>query len=154
MPEPPPSEADEGRLRASDGDREAVVERLRQAHADGRLDLTEFDERTRSAYAARTYAELATLTSDLPPMRAATTGGAERDQPAPGLRPLGRALGDPSRRIVGSPWFFASFVNLVIWAIVCVATTDWIHPWWIWVAGPWGAVLVARWLGERARGEH
>lgn len=53
-------------IRASDMDREGVVTILRDAHAEGRLTLEEFDERTSAAYAARTWGELADLTADLP----------------------------------------------------------------------------------------
>ncbi|MEV5004140.1 DUF1707 domain-containing protein [Streptomyces sp. NPDC056159] len=53
-------------LRASDADRERVVEHLRDALAEGRLDMTEFEERLEAAYQARTYGELAPLTRDLP----------------------------------------------------------------------------------------
>ncbi|HZR49171.1 MAG TPA: DUF1707 domain-containing protein [Streptosporangiaceae bacterium] len=53
-------------IRASDLDREGVVTILRDAHAEGRLTLEEFDERTTAAYAARTWGDLADLTVDLP----------------------------------------------------------------------------------------
>jgi hypothetical protein len=53
-------------MRASDADREAVVEILRDAVAHGRLDFAEFDERAARAYAARTFGDLQPLTSDLP----------------------------------------------------------------------------------------
>ncbi|MET9498846.1 DUF1707 domain-containing protein [Streptomyces sp. NPDC006552] len=53
-------------LRASDADREQVAERLRDALAEGRLDMAEFEERLEAAYTARTYRELAPLTRDLP----------------------------------------------------------------------------------------
>ncbi|WP_330330646.1 DUF1707 domain-containing protein [Streptomyces sp. NBC_00536] len=53
-------------LRASDADRERVVERLRDAVAEGRLDMDEFEERLEAAYRSRTYAELEPLTADLP----------------------------------------------------------------------------------------
>lgn len=58
--------------RASDHDREAVVERLRQAVTDGRLDMVEFDERVEAAYVARTRHELVPLLSDLPEQTSAT----------------------------------------------------------------------------------
>jgi len=58
---------DSERMRASNADREQVVERLRIALNEGRLNLTEFDERTAAAYAAQTYAELKPLLTDLPP---------------------------------------------------------------------------------------
>jgi len=53
-------------IRASDGDREAVVTILRDAYAAGRLTLPEFDERTTAAFAGRTWGELRELTADLP----------------------------------------------------------------------------------------
>ncbi|MFF1375836.1 DUF1707 domain-containing protein [Streptomyces sp. NPDC058308] len=53
-------------LRASDSDREQVAEQLRDALAEGRLDMSEFEERLDATYKARTYGELAPLTRDLP----------------------------------------------------------------------------------------
>jgi hypothetical protein len=59
--DPPGSPA----LRASDADRDRVIEVLRAAVADGRLDQAEFDERLGAALAARTIDALAPLTADL-----------------------------------------------------------------------------------------
>lgn len=53
-------------LRASDADRERVAEVLRDALAEGRLDMAEFEERFDATYRARTYGELAPITRDLP----------------------------------------------------------------------------------------
>ncbi|MEV0319098.1 DUF1707 domain-containing protein [Streptomyces sp. NPDC050658] len=53
-------------MRASDADRERVAEQLRDAMAEGRLDMTEFEERLDATYKARTYGELAPITRDLP----------------------------------------------------------------------------------------
>jgi Domain of unknown function (DUF1707)./Predicted membrane protein (DUF2154). len=53
-------------LRASDADRERVTEQLRDALAEGRLDMEEFEERLEATYASRTYGELAPITRDLP----------------------------------------------------------------------------------------
>ena len=53
-------------IRASDQDRDGVVQRLQQAFAERRLDDDEFDERMRAALTARTSADLDRLTSDLP----------------------------------------------------------------------------------------
>ncbi|HCA84756.1 MAG TPA: hypothetical protein DEQ61_04215 [Streptomyces sp.] len=58
-------------LRASDADRDRVAEVLREAVAEGRLDMAEFDERLDAAYRARIYAELEPLTRDLPAAGAA-----------------------------------------------------------------------------------
>lgn len=54
-------------MRASDADRDAVVERLREAAAEGRIDLAELGERLDQALTAKTHDDLASLTADLPP---------------------------------------------------------------------------------------
>src|SRR5947209_12304899 len=61
--------ADRGRYRASHDDRDRVIELLKSAFVEGRLAKDEFDERVGEAMASRTYAELATLTDDIPPPR-------------------------------------------------------------------------------------
>ncbi|MFI6087397.1 DUF1707 domain-containing protein [Streptomyces sp. NPDC051218] len=53
-------------LRAADADRDRVAERLRDAMAEGRLDMEEFEERLDATYKARTYGELEPITRDLP----------------------------------------------------------------------------------------
>ncbi len=60
-----------GATRASDRERDAVVQRVQDAFAEGRLDDTEFDERTRAALTARTQADLDALLTDLPAATAA-----------------------------------------------------------------------------------
>lgn len=55
-----------GRLRASRADREQVIEALKDAFAQDRLDKDEFDARVGQAFVSRTYAELAAVTADLP----------------------------------------------------------------------------------------
>ncbi|WP_405800978.1 DUF1707 domain-containing protein [Streptomyces sp. NBC_01506] len=54
-------------LRASDADRDRVIDVLRAAVGDGRLEPAEFDERVGAALAARTVDALAPLTADLTP---------------------------------------------------------------------------------------
>jgi hypothetical protein len=53
-------------LRASDADREEVVEQLRRHAAEGRLDTGELELRVQAALAARTLGELEPLLRDLP----------------------------------------------------------------------------------------
>ena len=55
-----------GELRVSYEDRDRVAEELRVAAGDGRLTAEELDERLEVALTARTYAELASVTKDLP----------------------------------------------------------------------------------------
>ena len=60
------STAARGRLRASDADREQVIDTLKVAFAQGRLTKEELDLRAGQAFASRTYADLAAVTADLP----------------------------------------------------------------------------------------
>ncbi|MER5646716.1 DUF1707 domain-containing protein [Streptosporangium sp. NPDC002524] len=83
---------DPGEIRVSDAEREAIVERLRVASVEGRLTLGELTERTEAAYNARTQAELAVITSDLP-------GG--HPAPVPAYRPPPPERGQVRR------WFVA-----------------------------------------------
>ena len=53
--------------RASDADRDRVIDTLRAAVSDGRLDPAEYDERVETALSARTFEALAPLTADLGP---------------------------------------------------------------------------------------
>lgn len=73
----PPEPADNlPALRATDQDRDAAAAILQDAHADGRLDVTEFDERLGRVYTSKTRRELATITADLLPT--AHGGGSDR----------------------------------------------------------------------------
>jgi Domain of unknown function (DUF1707) len=53
-------------LRVSDGERDRVVELLKEHTTQGRLNLMELEERTGAAYAAKTRRQLQQLTQDLP----------------------------------------------------------------------------------------
>jgi hypothetical protein len=65
-PSDPPAVVAGEELRASHADRDQVAELLRVAAGDGRLSADELDDRLERALTARTYAELAALTTDLP----------------------------------------------------------------------------------------
>jgi hypothetical protein len=56
-----------GYLRASHADREQVVDALKAAFVQGMLTKGEFDLRVGQTFASRTYADLAAVTSDIPP---------------------------------------------------------------------------------------
>ncbi|MGW5879388.1 DUF1707 SHOCT-like domain-containing protein [Nocardiopsis terrae] len=73
-----PHEDGNGRMRASDADRDAVAHLLREALAEGRLDPDEHSDRLDSVYRAKTVGELVPLTEDLP-----TTGSAPTSAPVP-----------------------------------------------------------------------
>jgi Domain of unknown function (DUF4190)/Domain of unknown function (DUF1707) len=81
---------DYARLRVADVDRERTADVLRGAYVEGRLTQDELDTRLGHAYAARTYADLAALTADLPaahrpwpgPVQLAPGSQAAQRQPA------------------------------------------------------------------------
>jgi hypothetical protein len=69
--------------RASDTDRDTAVDILCAAAADGRLTMTELDERVGSALSARTLRQLAELIADLFPAFPAPAAGRPGPRPAP-----------------------------------------------------------------------
>ena len=127
-------------MRAADADRERVVERLRTALEEGRLELHEFDERLQSAYAAKTYGDLDALLTDLPVT-------------AP-LVPAGAAVAGPARRPTGE-WLVHVWQGWVPTALVLTAI--WVVSgmggyWPLWVIGPWGVILVWQSIGGLVSG--
>jgi hypothetical protein len=74
-----PGAAAHGRFLASHTDREQVVDTLKAAFVEGRLTKDELDARAGQAFAARTYADLAALTADIP---AGSAGARSRPEPA------------------------------------------------------------------------
>ena len=91
-------------MRASDADREAVADALRDAHAEGRLTLEEFEERLDATLAAKTIGELAVVTKDLPSPQRSDRGHHRRADA--GRSPHGAAatwgrLGEPASSSVG-----------------------------------------------------
>jgi hypothetical protein len=81
--------AGRGRMRASHADREQVIDTLKTAFVHGRLTMDELDARTGWALAARTYADLAPLTADIP---SAPAPARPARPPSPARRrPLARA---------------------------------------------------------------
>ncbi|HEY6295281.1 MAG TPA: DUF1707 domain-containing protein [Streptosporangiaceae bacterium] len=66
-----PAEAGRDQLRVGHAEREQVIEMLKTAFVDGRLIKDEFDARAGRALAARTHADLAVLTADIPAVPAA-----------------------------------------------------------------------------------
>jgi VIT1/CCC1 family predicted Fe2+/Mn2+ transporter len=56
---------DRDQMRASESDRQVVMERLRQAVEEGRLDVPEYQDRVDAAMQAKVYSELDVLLADL-----------------------------------------------------------------------------------------
>jgi len=156
----------EGRpaVRIGDRDREQAVTHLGTAFGEGRLDLAEYDERVAAAYNAKTASDLLHLTADLPLATrehpassdhgpAPATGASRR--PDKSSRSARVADAEAARGMPG--WLRAAWVtylaavsiNLVIWLIVSVSNRELIHFWPMWVAGPWGVILLFSTFGGR-----
>jgi hypothetical protein len=70
-------------MRASDTDRIQVAQLLTDAAAQGRLEMTEYEDRLTKAYAAQTFGELDRLSDDLPgTLTSAAGGGLARPAPS------------------------------------------------------------------------
>ncbi len=76
-----PAAAGGGRLRAGHAERERVIETLKNAFVHGRLTKDELDARAGQALTARTRAELAALTADVPVSAAAAAPALARRRP-------------------------------------------------------------------------
>src|SRR5215813_183122 len=100
-----------GHLRASHTDREQVIETLKAAFVQGRLDRDEFGLRVGQAFASRAYAELAALTADIPAGLATamppTPASAQGEQPV--LRP-GPALA-AATAVYAGVWAYALLLS-------------------------------------------
>jgi hypothetical protein len=143
-------------MRASDADRQQVVERLRGALDEGRLKMDEYLERMGLAYEAVTYGDLVPLYRDLPEARPvakreAAPPPAAAPAPPPAAAPAPRAgvvkrgafasLPTPLK-VLWTIWATVVSINVVVWVLVSATTAQLIYPWPLWVAGPWGVVLL------------
>lgn len=135
-------------MRASDGDREKIAARLRDAHGEGRLSIEEFNDRLDALYQAQTYGEIEPLVRDIPVMRTHQTPEivkAATPVPAGQKRQDGKAM-----RVLWTIWACAVSLNVMIWLLVSIGNGSPEYFWPIWVAGPWGAVLATITLIRRA----
>jgi len=101
-----------GTLRASDADRDQIVDRLRAAAAEGRLAVHELEHRVTAALKARTYAELDATVVDLP-------GGRVGARRAAGPRAVGLVRAHPALLVVAIP------VALLVAATVVAISVLW-----------------------------
>jgi len=129
-------------MRASDSDREKIASRLRDAHAEGRLSINEFQDRLDALYEAQTYGELEPLVRDIPVMRTHKTPAIVQ-RPASTVATGKRSGGEKAMAVLWTIWVCAVSVNLVVWLLVSITNGNLEYFWPAWVAGPWGAVLLA-----------
>lgn len=130
-------------MRAGDADRDNTVTILREAFAEGRLSQEEFDERLERAHQARTYADLAVLTTDLP-------------NPATDVAPVNQKEVDKYRkdrkdlRSAWASWLGVGVLVNIIWFATWMGDGPAPYYWPIWVIGPWGGAMVIWSLTSKA----
>ncbi len=152
------------KIRASDEDRDRAASLLREHHAVGRLTAEEFNERLDKVYAARTMGDLDALLADLPgidlyrlpdaslPRYRAPAAGHGSLPATWGHSQLSRSEGRFSAGWLAAwgSWLSVSAVFIVIWVLAGFG-----NPWFLWIVGPWGAVMLARWIsGGHSGQEH
>jgi hypothetical protein len=124
------------RVRIGDAERDRVIDQLADHHAAGRLTLAEFEDRMAAASTARTGADLALLTADLP---TPTAPPADR---SPARPPARRLQLDPAVRT-----YLA--VMALLWLIWLVAGAG--YPWPIWPMLGWGIGVAGKHRRDPAR---
>ncbi len=136
-----------GHLRASHADREQVIGMLKIAFVQGRLSKDELDARVGKTLAARTYADLAALTADLPagliaarpPRKPARAG----TRPPVGKVVAGAALIVPPPAMVAAIFLTGSeFLAVPTALVVAFFFMAWIVA---------GAQMLANWHEHRSR---
>jgi hypothetical protein len=133
--------AHDPQLRASDEDRDRTAALLREHHALGRLSAEEFSDRLDKTFAARTIGDIDALLRDLPAI------DLYRLPDAPLTRQPRQAQVRPPRkgsRGWSAVWGVYLTVNLI--CFVVYALSGFGYPWFLWVAGPWGALLAGTYL--------
>ncbi|MFV2173897.1 DUF1707 domain-containing protein [Actinomadura sp. LOL_016] len=128
-------------MRASDADRDRVAASLREHCAVGRITVDELQERLEDVYGARTLGQLEKVTADLPEedlyqLPVPATQAKSTDLPVRRTRDEAGV-----RRAAWAGLAAVGGLNFVIWLIIGV-TAGFVYPWWLWVVGPWGAVLL------------
>lgn len=127
-------------LRASDADRDAVATRLQTAVDEGRLSLSDYDERLRDAYASRTYRDLDRLTSDLPEPVTVAAPVTKEKAACSGQRDEWRS------------WGGVAIVLISIWGVTSLLSWE-LHAFWpAFPLGIWAAILIATMLTGRKHG--
>jgi len=124
-------------VRASDGDRQRVVELLREHTSAGRLTIEEYEQRVDAAYAAKTISALRPLLADLPvhleevlPPEVPARSAPPRWQPGPAGAPEPDQAGSESTR-----WVLLVVAVVVLLGMVLLAVRGVFVFWPLFIGG-------------------
>jgi len=140
-------------MRAGDSDRKAVADQLKDALDEGRLDLSEYDERIQRTYAAKTYADLDGLLDDLPGTVPVQHSQIQAAAPPP---PVGlptqpeRSMGRQMAHWVG-PYAGVILVCSLIWLITSITSGHLQYFWPVWMLIPLIFGVFGQWFGDGGR---
>jgi hypothetical protein len=144
-------------MRAGDADRKAVADQLKAALDEGRLDLSEYDERLQKTYGAKTFGDLTGLLDDLPgavpldrsqvqpaapPLAPASTPAPASESQPQGTNWLPRYLG---------PYGGVFVVCVLIWLITSVSAGHLVYFWPVWMLIPLVFGFLGFWGNHGAR---
>ena len=136
-------------MRAGDSDRQAVVDQLKKALEEGRLDLSEYDERLQKTYAAKTYQDLDGLLDDLPgtvPVQHSQVQPAATPPPPVGV-PAAQPVSAHLNRLLG-PYGGVFAVCVLIWLITTVSAGHLTYFWPVWMLFPILLGVFGQWRGQ------
>jgi hypothetical protein len=145
----PAAAADRSQLRASHADRERVIAMLKVAFVQGRLTKDELDARAGQTFAARTYAELAAITADLP-AGLITAPPPRKAAPVHARSPAGPVVAGavlilPPPAILAAAYLTGSDQLAKVFLLIV--------PWYVlaWIVA--GAQMLANWHDKRSQGQ-
>ncbi len=138
-------------MRAGDTDRQAVADQLKGALDEGRLDLSEYDERLQRAYAAKTFGDLHRLLDDLPGTVPVAATRVQQATTPPAPSGAAAVRGSDVARWVG-PYGGVVVVCVLIWAITSAAAGHLTYFWPVWMLIPLVLGTFGQWFGHRRHG--
>jgi uncharacterized Tic20 family protein len=103
-------------LRVSDNERELVIDRLKDAYAEGRLEYNEFESRLQLTMLARTRGDLTAITADLHPRRRQVVPTAVSGRPP--VRPV-----NGEDRLLGAIAHGTAMVPILVGPLVLMLTS-------------------------------
>ncbi|MDA2814202.1 DUF1707 domain-containing protein [Nocardiopsis sp. RSe5-2] len=130
-----------------DPERDRAARLLQDHFAQGRLGGGEFSSRLERVYKAASLRDLEAAVADLPSSPAPPEPA---DRPAPPVPGGPGMLRDPALLIPWGLWLGVNTLCFTIWLILFLTGQGDGYPWFLWVLGPWGIVMVFITLGLAA----
>lgn len=134
----------ERRYRAADQERNQTISRLAEAFTLGRLNNSEYQQRTATAAAATYRDELARLTDDLP---------GETDTHPPAMIAADPVIDWHTLLVCTTlTWACLSALSISIWLLMCILGGRVAYPGFAWITAPPASVLAVLWTYHHAVG--